>query len=152
MINGIEHYVNDSTAQNSVTVSNDGVETLYVSAEEFMAVQHERDNMKRSLALVNEALHGRVDVARALLILEKAGLTAGDAEAMRQLLAHFGPTSQFVAGVRVVAKWGNQTGATTGAIEEVRPSGNVRVLWDDGKISVESTSLLRVEQSAPSDA
>jgi hypothetical protein len=70
------------------TVTIDGETRYLVDAREFMAMQKERDDYRRTLALVNECrLRGYADRERLDQLLEKAGFSYGEAEAMSSLLA-----------------------------------------------------------------
>lgn len=84
-----DRYLTERTLEQSVTVKSGDTQSVYVSADEFMDVQAERDHLRRSMALVNEALHGHVDMARALRVLDHAGFTARDAAAVSEVIAFF---------------------------------------------------------------
>lgn len=56
--------------------------TYYVHAEDFMAMQRERDGYRRTLALVNEVLTCRHDEGVAIKLIREAGFSADDARAM----------------------------------------------------------------------
>jgi hypothetical protein len=79
-------YINPSTATTKISVG--GEDTYLVAAEDFMAVQKERDEYRRTLALINAwRIDRNRDEQRLTQLLEKAGFTFADAQAMVSLIA-----------------------------------------------------------------
>lgn len=68
-----------------------GDEQVWVAADDFMALQKERDDLRRTLALINA--HRLTDwiTPAVVALLERAGFTLADAEAMASIIAQFKP-------------------------------------------------------------
>jgi hypothetical protein len=82
------------------TISVGGEDRYLVSAEDFMAVQKERDEHKRTLALINAwAIRRDGDPAVVRRLLDQAGFTFDDGCAMASIIASVrtAPASQLPA-------------------------------------------------------
>lgn len=59
-----------------------GIEGDFLPVQRFMEMQRERDEMRKTLALINAALQRRQPLPKVRLLVRNAGLTAADGEAM----------------------------------------------------------------------
>jgi hypothetical protein len=66
-----------------------GEEQVWVEAEDFMAVQKERDDFRRTLAVINSARVVERLPKLVLDLLDQAGFGEKEAEAMAQIITQF---------------------------------------------------------------
>jgi hypothetical protein len=71
-----------------------GEERVWVAADDFMAVQKERDHYRRTLALINATRLWAWLPTPVLTLLHSAGFAHSDAKAMNEIIAQLGPDSR----------------------------------------------------------
>lgn len=88
----------------TITITDENGVQEWVHADDFMAVQRNRDDLRRELALINAQVHAAVSAHEVRGYVERTlwrlGFTPEDGATMLAIIREFGPASSRAAGPR----------------------------------------------------